>query len=580
MGRTWYCLLNGCEIGPLTSSGLSQLAANGQLEPQDLIRNAAEPDWHPARHLKGLEFSRPPQRAEELPVGWYFRDGAVVFGPHSSAELIALGALGVLRPVDYLRRGNNGDWIRADRVKGLRLRPDDPSEQPDRREQRDPSVLFDKPVSPGLSDSALAGKADVAGKSDLALKAEVAEKPLASAKPTAAARSDVPARPDLPAKPEADKPDAGPKGNSPVPTSVDDELPALGDSAVDDEFDEPEDSDETGSSSGGEPLAAVETARAPQSAEPPEDGAKQAAAQRPGRVAKSVGTNRSQLSDALLGLFVILPCILPAFGPPAGGWTGTLVALAACAVGVALFYQRWRPLRPEYYWGAAAATFMAIFGVTTLLEFTDFSRALATGSVRWNFAPLWLVREVGSAYQAAATGATAAKPGNFAELIGPTILSVGLFEEALKLLPAVIAFASQQVSRQAGLLFIGAASGLAFGIAEGAWMLSHFRGELTLSHLIVRLVGGAACHAVMTSLAVLLFLAIRKRVAAQSQVALELLVGVAAAAAIACLHGVYDTLLAVNLRQAAGVLMAVMVLALLTLDRSADAPVNSSHALA
>jgi hypothetical protein len=39
---------------------------------------------------------------------------------------------------------------------------------------------------------------------------------------------------------------------------------------------------------------------------------------------------------------------------------------------------------------------------------------------------------------------------------------------------------------------------------------------------------------------------------------------------MACVHGLYDTLLAVDLRQAAGVLMSGLVIALLLVDRDID----------
>jgi RsiW-degrading membrane proteinase PrsW (M82 family) len=154
------------------------------------------------------------------------------------------------------------------------------------------------------------------------------------------------------------------------------------------------------------------------------------------------------------------------------------------------------------------------------------------------------------------------------------ILSVGLFEEALKLLPALVAFSTKQVTRPSGLLFIGAASGLAFGVAEGVWMLGNFPDQPTLSSIIVRLVGGAACHAVMTSLAVILFLWIRRRISLRPRFALELMLGIAAATAMATAHGLYDTLLAVNMRQAAGLLMSGLVIVLLLVDRRVDSSVS------
>jgi RsiW-degrading membrane proteinase PrsW (M82 family) len=498
MQRTWYCLLNGCEIGPLSSHGLCQLAANGQLQPNDLVRSAAKPDWHPARQLKGLEFPQATQRSNDSEIGWYFRDGTVTFGPYSAQELIALGALGLIRPADYIRRGANGDWLRADRIKGMRLRSEHPTEA-----RRQNVVLEEPAISDPVNGDPVTTDATV------------------TADPT-------------------------------------DHSDTTGDSDSSDDSDAVDDSGPTG-----------EIWKTDRPNVTHNRWKSHVVTERFLRIAKSVGLrlSPSQRDDALLATFVILPCTLPTFGPSAGGLTGTVVAFAACAIGLTLFYKRWKPIASEYYWGMAAAAFIAVFGVTTLLQFTDFSMAVSDGTIAWDYGPLWLVKGVGSAYRAATEHDYSNNQASFVELIIPTILSVGIFEEALKLLPALVAFATRQVRRPSGLLFIGAASGLAFGMAEGVWMLCNYPGELTLSMVIVRLLGGAACHAVMTSLAVMLFLALQRRIRLQKRFALELMLGMLAAVGVAGVHGLYDSLLAVNLRQAAGLLMSTMVIVLLRVDR-------------
>jgi hypothetical protein len=54
MSSRWYCMLEGKELGPFSSSELRGLVAEGRLRPEDTIRRGDQAKWTSARHVKGL----------------------------------------------------------------------------------------------------------------------------------------------------------------------------------------------------------------------------------------------------------------------------------------------------------------------------------------------------------------------------------------------------------------------------------------------------------------------------------------------------------------------------------------------
>jgi hypothetical protein len=54
MASQWYYARNGVRFGPVSGQQLKQLAATGELLPQDLLWKEGLPDWRPARAAKGL----------------------------------------------------------------------------------------------------------------------------------------------------------------------------------------------------------------------------------------------------------------------------------------------------------------------------------------------------------------------------------------------------------------------------------------------------------------------------------------------------------------------------------------------
>jgi hypothetical protein len=61
----WFCRIAGREIGPLSSEQLKTMAANGQILPNDRVRQGATANWTPADDVEGLF----PARAELPPPG-------------------------------------------------------------------------------------------------------------------------------------------------------------------------------------------------------------------------------------------------------------------------------------------------------------------------------------------------------------------------------------------------------------------------------------------------------------------------------------------------------------------------------
>ena len=62
------------------------------------------------------------------PVAWYVRKGSKEHGPFASRQLKKLAAEGKIKPDTPLRRGEDGAWVRAAKVKGLFA--DAPAAQP------------------------------------------------------------------------------------------------------------------------------------------------------------------------------------------------------------------------------------------------------------------------------------------------------------------------------------------------------------------------------------------------------------------------------------------------------------------
>ena len=61
---------------------------------------------------------------------WFYRISGETLGPVSGEELLSLAKRGRVRPSTLVRRGIQGAWVNADRVKGLFKHASGKSSQP------------------------------------------------------------------------------------------------------------------------------------------------------------------------------------------------------------------------------------------------------------------------------------------------------------------------------------------------------------------------------------------------------------------------------------------------------------------
>ena len=54
MAKQWFFQLMGAEMGPVSSAELKRRAEQGQIQPDTLIRNGKNAQWHTAVRVKGL----------------------------------------------------------------------------------------------------------------------------------------------------------------------------------------------------------------------------------------------------------------------------------------------------------------------------------------------------------------------------------------------------------------------------------------------------------------------------------------------------------------------------------------------
>lgn len=152
----WFYLVNDVQTGPVSTSKLRELAANGHLKPSDLIWREGIANWIQARQVQNIfppsqpkpaARSAPPHRVESsslkapptsppprikssaaaTPVAlqprslpeWHYVQNGVQHGPIAFDRLKELASTGRLRPTDFVSMVGTSTWQEASTVQGL-----------------------------------------------------------------------------------------------------------------------------------------------------------------------------------------------------------------------------------------------------------------------------------------------------------------------------------------------------------------------------------------------------------------------------------------------------------------------------
>src|SRR5262245_40395657 len=82
MASAYYYVRNGERVGPISGRQLKELAATGQLTPDDLVWKEGMAGWEPARKLKGLFASASASEPPPVPTA----GPPLVSGPSTPAS--------------------------------------------------------------------------------------------------------------------------------------------------------------------------------------------------------------------------------------------------------------------------------------------------------------------------------------------------------------------------------------------------------------------------------------------------------------------------------------------------------------
>ena len=139
MADEMYYQHGGRQHGPVTGAELKELAAAGELLPDDLIWKDGMEKWVPAKQVRGLfpneqgkarpAANSPPPMPDQSPPEageWYYASGDQRHGPVSFAELRRLAASDTIEPTDLMWKDGMDEWVPASTVRGLFTAKDGP----------------------------------------------------------------------------------------------------------------------------------------------------------------------------------------------------------------------------------------------------------------------------------------------------------------------------------------------------------------------------------------------------------------------------------------------------------------------
>jgi len=269
------------------------------------------------------------------------------------------------------------------------------------------------------------------------------------------------------------------------------------------------------------------------------------------------------LRAAVLVNFIVVPFLVPQFGPTLGTTISIVLAAVSLLIGIAIYWMICLPDSRGRAWGFIAALFIGVFGTSTLIQFEELAVSVAPRDITLPMAPLWLVKLIGIEFMHFMNGVESGSTTNFFRLLVSAVLSAGLCEETLKLIPVAIAIGMGYVRKEAdqhGVLYIAAICGIGFGVSEGLWLTldPHAIGTVTLSSHLTHFLGRAGGHAAFTLVgaAILLWMT---RGGTQRSTWRILALTFAAGFIMAIPHGLYDALLICGMSGLAGLLMLSLV---------------------
>ncbi|MBL9083489.1 MAG: DUF4339 domain-containing protein [Planctomycetales bacterium] len=225
-------------------------------------------------------------------------------------------------------------------------------------------------------------------------------------------------------------------------------------------------------------------------------------------------TKRNLLLGSIVGLH-----LLPYFGSPPANSTIWLMAGAATFAGFVIFWlllQRKRDELSDDVTGLAIGTFLftAVVGVVCLMIFQWIASFAVTankvnhlGNVRGTVL-LWLVRVIGYCYGTALSDSA----GGFWSTLFAMLFSVGVCEELIKLLPVAWLWHHGKLKAPHEIFFVGALSGLGFGVSEGVhYAFDVYRPlEAPFSIYLLRFFGVALGHGLWTLVASIVYWSVLK----------------------------------------------------------------------
>lgn len=293
------------------------------------------------------------------------------------------------------------------------------------------------------------------------------------------------------------------------------------------------------------------------------------------RVHEDLTANRGPQLSGVLGqslfLALLLTFAIPAFGPPIESWAAFSASVIASVVLSKIFILTLSPSSDVRRFGGAVFAFTAFFGAPSLFQLISYAVEASTSSWTLRYPITSIAAFIGRCYMTPTHSEQAYHSvGDWGEIIVRSVLTIGILEESIKLLPILfLCLQAGKLDRRTAL-FVGAMSGLGFGGYEGL-VIAHdvyIPEQVEFSMLITRFFGCSFGHAVFTALSSAIF----SRIVARSnnnsvELNTALMAYLGAVALLAIPHGLYDALLIAKTPILPGVVVVSMVFVLIWTSR-------------